>query len=630
MGLSSALATAMSGLSANQAALAITSGNIANAQTPGFVTETPNQSELSTGTAGSTVQVNGATREIDVFVQKQLRTETGGAGFADQTSNILGQLQSVFGTPGGTGTLETAFNTFTGALQALSTTSSGLSAQTTALGAAQTLAQQLNTTSQGIQTLRTNVEQDIGSSVTSANSDLNQIASINQQLQGLSANDPSAATLEDQRDDAINNLAGLMDVNAVTNGANQVSILTNTGVQLVSGSQASQFSFTSPGTLGPTSLYSANPAQNGVGSLTVKLPNGASIDVVANNVISSGRIAADLQLRDQTLVQAQNQVDQFAATLSSSLSDQTTPGTPVTPSASSPLSGFTLNLSNLQAGNSINLTYTNSAGQQQQVQIEAVTDPHALPLSSPSGVSPQVIGVDISGGINSIVSQLNAALGQTHLQFSNSSGNPSGNVLQVAANPADNVTVNSASTTTTTTSLTSGNPQLPLFTDAGSPFTGAITGSGSELTGVAGRIEVNPALLNNPANLTVFSTNPPTAAGDNTRSNFLFSQLTTASFAFSPQSGLGSTTAPFNGTIGNYLQQFLSQQANAATSATNLQQGQSVVVSTLQQKFNSTSEVSIDNEMSNLIALQNSYSANAHVMSVVQTMMQTLLQAQIA
>ena len=91
---------------------------------------------------------------------------------------------------------------------------------------------------------------------------------------------------------------------------------------------------------------------------------------------------------------------------------------------------------------------------------------------------------------------------------------------------------------------------------------------------------------------------------------------------------VGSTTAPFNGTIGNYLQQFLSQQANTANSATQLQQGQSVVVSTLQQKFNSTSEVSIDNEMSNLIALQNSYAANAHVMTVVQTMMQTLLQAQ--
>jgi flagellar hook-associated protein 1 len=621
MGLSAALATAMSGLRANQAALSITSGNIANAQTPGYVTETANQTELATGTGGTTVQVNGATRDLDVFVQKQLRTETAGEGFADQTSNILSQLQGLYGTPGSTGTLETAFNNFTSALQALTTSSGGLSAQTTALGAAQTLAQQLNTTSEGIQSLRTNVETDIGTSVSQANTDLTQIASINQQLEGLGANDPSAGTLEDQRDDAINNLSSLMDVNATTDGANQVSIYTNTGVQLVSNSQASQFNFTSPGSLSATTLYSSTPSQNGVGTLTVTLPNGSSIDAIANNVISSGRIAADIQLRDQTLPQAQNQVDQLAATLSTSLSNVTTQGTAV---SSGSLSGFTLDLSNMQAGNSINLTYTNSSGQQQQVQIVAVTDPKALPLSSPSGASPQVVGVNISGGINSIVSQLNTALGGTHLQFSNSSG-----LLQVAASSLDNTTVNSASTSITATGLTSGNAALPLFTDGSSAYTGAITGSGSELTGYAARIEVNPALLANPSNLNVYSTSPATAAGDNTRPNFLFSQLTSATFNFSPQTtGLGSTSSPFNGTIGDYLQQFLSQQATASSAATQLQQGQSVVVSTLQQKFNSTSQVSIDNEMSNLIALQNSYAANAHVMSVVQTMMQTLLQAQ--
>jgi flagellar hook-associated protein 1 FlgK len=49
----------------------------------------------------------------------------------------------------------------------------------------------------------------------------------------------------------------------------------------------------------------------------------------------------------------------------------------------------------------------------------------------------------------------------------------------------------------------------------------------------------------------------------------------------------------------------------------------------LQQKFNSTSAVNIDSELSNLIALQNSYAANAHVMSVVQSMMNTLMQAQV-
>jgi len=50
------------------------------------------------------------------------------------------------------------------------------------------------------------------------------------------------------------------------------------------------------------------------------------------------------------------------------------------------------------------------------------------------------------------------------------------------------------------------------------------------------------------------------------------------------------------------------------------------VVSALQQRFNTTSGVNIDTEMSNLIALQNAYGANARVMSTVQQMMQTLLQ----
>ena len=620
MGLSSALATAMSGLRANQAALAITSSNIANAQTPGYVTQSPNQVEVATDGFGSSVQVTGVNRDLDVFVQNQLRTETSGAGYADQTANILGQLQSVYGTPGGTGTLETAFNNFTTAVQALSTTSGGQTTQVTALSAAQALAQQLNSTTQGIQALRSNVEQDIGTSVTTANTDMAQIAAINTQLQSLSPTDPAAATLEDQRDTAINQLAQLVDIKVTTDGSNQANVFTNSGVQLVGDGLASKFNFTSPGALTATSLYNANPSKSGVGSLTITLPNGANMDVVSNNVISSGQIAADLTLRDQTLVQAQSQVDQMAATLASSLSDQTTAGTAVT---SGTQSGFSLNTANMLPGNTINLTITNGTTQQ-QIQIVNVTDPSALPLPNAANANPKQIGVNFSGGMASVVSQLNAALGGSGVQFSN----PSGSTLQVLNNGTAANTVNSASVTTTTTSLTSGSPQLPLFTDAGSPYTGAITGNGSEMTGLAGRISVNPALLNNPSDLTVYSTSPPTAAGDTTRSDFIFSQLTTSTFTYSPSTGLGSNPSPLSGTLPSYLQQFLSLQSNAAASATQLQQGQDVVVSTLQQKFNSTASVNIDTEMSNLIALQNSYAANAHVMSVVQSMMNTLLQAQ--
>jgi flagellar hook-associated protein 1 FlgK len=613
----------MSGLRANQIALSITSANVANANTPGYVTQNVNQIELASGGPGAGVQVTGVNRELDLFIQSQLRTETAGGGFADQTSNILGQLQSLYGTPGGTGTLETAYSNFTTALQALSTSSSGLSAQTTALGAAQALAQQLNSTSQGVQTLRSNAEQDIGTSVNQANTDLKQIAAINTQLQSFGPTDPAAAALMDQRDNAINDLAKLMDVRTVTDGANQTNVFTNAGIQLVGAGVASQFSFTSPGTLNPTALYNTDPTKSGVGSLTVKLPNGSNLDVVANKLITSGQIAADLQLRDQTLVQAQTQVDQMAATLASSLSDQTTPGTAVT---SGSQAGFNLNVANLQPGNSINLTYTNNTSNtQQQISIVRVDDPTALPLPNASNASPKVIGINFSGGMASVVTQLNAALGQNHLQFSN----PSGSTLQVVNDLTTGATVNAASVTTTVSSLTSGSPQLPLFTDAGALYTGAVTGSGSQMTGLAGRITVNSALLNSPSNLTVYSTSPPTAAGDTTRSDFLYSQLTSGTFTYAPTTGLGSTTAPFSGTIPNYLQQFLSLQASAATSATQLQQGQSVVVSTLQQKFDSTAKVSIDNEMSNLIALQNSYAANAHVMSVVQSMMTTLMQVQL-
>jgi flagellar hook-associated protein 1 len=236
-----------------------------------------------------------------------------------------------------------------------------------------------------------------------------------------------------------------------------------------------------------------------------------------------------------------------------------------------------------------------------------------------------VIGVNFSGGMASVVAQLNSALGGANLQFSN----PSGSILRVVDSGTGSATVNAASVTTTVTSLAGGSAQLPLFTDGNSLYTGVITGAGSQLTGLAGRITVNSALLTNPSNFTVYSTSPPTNAGDTTRSDFLYSQLTTGTFTYSPQTGLGSAASPFKGTISSYMEQFLSQQGNASTSATQLQQGQDVVVNTLQQKMKATSGVNIDSEMANLIALQNSYAANAHVMSVVQTMMTSLMQVQL-
>jgi flagellar hook-associated protein 1 FlgK len=85
-----------------------------------------------------------------------------------------------------------------------------------------------------------------------------------------------------------------------------------------------------------------------------------------------------------------------------------------------------------------------------------------------------VIGINFSGGLASVVTQLNAAFGANHLQFSN----PSGSTLRVLNDTSPDATINAASATSTVSSLTSGNPQLPLFTDGGALYTGAITGGG--------------------------------------------------------------------------------------------------------------------------------------------------------
>lgn len=625
MGLSSALASAMSGLRANQAALSIVSSNVANSQTPGYTVQTPNQIEVTTGDFGSTAMTTGVSRELDTYVLNQLRTETGGSGYADQMANILKQLQNVYGTPGNSGTLETALNNFTTALQALSTSAGSSSAQTVALGAAQALAQQLNVTTKGIQSLRANVEQDLGTSGQQANAAMQKIADINTKLQGLSANDPSAATLMDQRDQAINTLSKFVDVRVTTDGSNQANIYTTTGFQLVGAGLASQFSFASAGALTATSLYNSDPSKSGVGALNLKLPNGSQIDVVANNVVSSGQIAADLKLRDQTLVQAQNQVDQLAATMSSALSDKTTAGSPV----SGPPAGFDIDLAGAQPGNTVNITYTDSTNTQRQITLVNVTDPAALPLQNATNANPMQIGVNFSNGMGAIASALNTALPGSHLSFSAAPSPATATTLRVTDDNSGLAKVNSASSTKTISSLTSGSPQLPLFTDGGQAlYTGAITASGSQMTGLAGRIAVNTQLSTDPTRLSVYSTSPVTPTGDTTRSDYLYSQLTNAVYSYSPQTGLGSASQPFTGSVSNYLQQFLSVQANASTQATALQQGQSVVVSTLQAKFNSTSSVNLDSEMSNLIQLQNAYAANAHVMSVVQSMMNTLIQAQ--
>ncbi|MFC7665549.1 flagellar basal body rod C-terminal domain-containing protein [Methylorubrum suomiense] len=101
--------------------------------------------------------------------------------------------------------------------------------------------------------------------------------------------------------------------------------------------------------------------------------------------------------------------------------------------------------------------------------------------------------------------------------------------------------------------------------------------------------------------------------------------MTTTRRTFSSASGIGGIDAPTTSSVATFVQDVIAMQGSAAAAAQDLDEGQSIALSTAQGRFASTSGVSIDQEMSNLIALQQAYTANARVLTAARDMLDTLM-----
>lgn len=618
MSLSQALSTAINGLHTTQAGLSLVASNVANAETPGYTRKTVSQVATASTQDSISVRVAAIQRELDLYVQRQLRTETSGAAYATQRAYFYDRLQTVFGVPGSESSLEFAFNEFTSAVQTLANSPEDISARGAVVSSAKLLAQQLNDMTSRVQNLRRDAELAIADAVNSANEALRQIAALNQRIAGAPSGDNTMATLLDQRDAYVAQLAQLMDINVIKADANQLNIFTNSGVQLV-GVEASQLHFDARANIDASTVWDADATRRAVGTLTLSSPYGSSIDLIETKAIRSGEIAAYLQMRDIDLVQTQSQLDAIAMALAQSLSDETIAGTAVT---AGPQDGFEIDIGGLLAGNTLTVDYTRSIdGIPRRITFVRVDDPSVLPLPDSASLDPndRVVGIDFTSGMGYVLTQINAALGLTGITASN----PSGTTLRLLDDGAGNVVaLNSVSATRTASSFT-GSVGLPFFTDGGNLFTNAITSSGVQSAGFAGRISLNLALSADPAKLVLYQSGTP--AGDTTRPSFIYDQLVSSTRLFLPSSGIGTGSAPFNGSINAFLRQVVSVQGDAANTARSLKQGQDVVLSALQQRLEDDSGVNIDREMSNLLVLQNAYAANARVMSAVKDMFEMLI-----
>lgn len=621
MGLSNILSVANSGLQVSQTSLELVARNVANADTPGYTAKSLNQQNNVADGVSLGVRPLDVTRTVDRFLQSQLRVETAAMNDVDVRNQFLQRIDQLFGKPGGTNSLDTILNNFTQSMQELTASPDSFANRQAVTGDAQTLAQQLRALSGDIQASRQMAEDSIATAVDEVNESLQHLSTINKTLRGRSAGGSPPADLLDERDKFIDQIAQFLEVRVRENEDGSVALFTRGGNSLLEG-QPVTLNFDHRGDISTQSLYSTDDAERGVGTVTLEGANGFSIDLIGQGTLDSGRLGAYVELRDEILVEAQAQLDELAHGLALSLSSKQVDGTAATAGAAS---GFDIDTTGLQPGNAITLNYTATPpGTPQTVSIVRVDDPSQLPLPNEATPNPNdtVIGVDFSGGLASVASTLDTALGGAV-----SVSAPGGNTLRFlddgAAGASD---INSLSSTVTSTSVQDDGAQLPLFVDgsaAAAPYTGSFDDGGQKL-GFASRIAVNQEVMQNNELLVRYASSPQTPLGDATRPTEMLERLTENTFAFSPASGIGQQQGPYSGTVTGFAERIISYQTGRAEQTAREKESQEVVMTALKDRFQSDTGVDVNAELSELITLQNAFAANARIIQAVDEMFQLL------
>ena len=543
MGISVALSNALSGMRVGQSALEVVSSNVANSGTPGY-----NRRSISVidslGVSSTWAREGGVTRAFNQSLQQHYTGTLAETGFASVRADYVDRVQTLFGKPGSSGSLDSTFNAFQSSLSTLASNTDSFASRADAVQKAQTLAGTLNQLTSDIQSLRQEVESQLGASVDTINAELTSLEKVNQRLADQGIDATSRSTLLDQRDRLVSSLSEKLDLRVTYRSDDSVALMTKSGVGILD-VKRSVFSFDSAGALSPTSQFSTDDTKNGVGTLTLTTPSGLTIDMVKQNVLQSGTLAAYVELRDKTLVQAQDQLDEIAAALAQAMSTVTTEGTPATAGAAS---GYDIDLTDVRNGNEISFSYL-SGGVTRTVRALRVDDTSKLPMDYVDANGARVIGVDFSAGAGSVANQLQTALGPAFTIYS-----PGGDTLLVKYD--------------TTTSL-----------------------------------------------------------GDASRVNALIDNLDNLKFSGALSASGTDTGFRLSGTVGDFISQAINFQGNSAAAALAENDTQTLSLQALTQRMDSEYGVNVDEEMARLMELQNAYAANARVLSVVQELLDALMNA---
>lgn len=318
MSFSAIRSIAYSSLATTQLQMALTSSNVANADTEGYTRKVATQSAVYTGTVGSGVTVTAITSTVDKYLLQDLVGATSTLGAATVADSYADKLQNLLGSTagsnsGGTSLANTIADLET-ALSALSGTPESETLQASTIAALDDLASQLRETSAGIQDLRADADGAIEDAVSTVNTALNAIAALNGQIAAAQARNAPTADLEDQRNTALQTLSAQLDVNYYVTSDNQMRISTASGTTLLD-SSVHELAYASATTVTSATVF------DGI------MVNGK--DITAQ--IGSGTIGALIEQRDTVLPAAQAELDELATGLIATLNSVHNTGTALPP-----------------------------------------------------------------------------------------------------------------------------------------------------------------------------------------------------------------------------------------------------------------------------------------------------------
>lgn len=612
MGLSVSLSHALAGMNVTQQSLEILSRNVSNAGTPGYHTQSLTLVEQGGG-GGSSVRADGVERAFMESLQAHYNQSVSDLGYAKTRSDFLARVEQVLGTPGDTGSLDTVYQEYENALRKLATSPDDYAARANVVTKAQALAETLNRGTVEVQGLRKETEAQISSHVLNLNRSLQSLADVNAELRNFGTDQTTRASLMDERDRLIAQVAEMVDVRTDFQQNGTVVLSTKSGFGLVD-LGATKFEFSGKGGIDPSSKFNIVDSLNGVGTLTATTDSGLRFDAVEQGLVRGGTLGALIELRDTSLVDLQTQIDEVAAGIAQAASTVQTAGTVV----AGPPDGFSIDLADMQPGNEFTVNHTVD-GVTETVRVVRVDDATKLPMDITGPDGERVIGLDFSAGVGTAATALNTALGSAITV-----SNPAGTVLQIVDDGvAATSNINSLSSKITVAASQGSGLALSLFTDqGGADFTNSLDGTAQKI-GFAGRITVNSAIVSDNTLLVKYST--AASLGESDRPDFLLSQLEELSFTSGSTSSSNSGSFRLRGTVEDMVGQLLNFQGSSIETSYAVTENEMQGLESVELRMESEYGVNIDEEMARLMELQTAYAASARVVSVVQELIDALL-----